>query len=89
MGGGKKCKRIRQRWRPNITLNLKTTEKENRITGNMETRVSKTSDNEQERKRKEMSWADQVDLVYPLVSECEFRTQTEERQDMVDGILSC
>ena len=55
----------------------------------METRVSVASDNEQERKRKEMSWADQVDLVYPLVSECEFKTLTEERQDMVDGILSC
>ena len=37
---------------------------------------SEASGDEQERERKEMSWAEQVDLAYPL-EECEFRMQTE------------
>ena len=87
-------KRVRQRWRPNITLNLIKTEKER-----MKARSKKISEasleaasssfsglsgsgDEQERKRKEMSWAEQVDLAYPL-EECEFRTQIEDGLDVL------
>ena len=79
-----KIKRVQQRWRPNITLNL------NREGENESKKISKASleaasssfsglygsGDEQERKRKEMSWAEQVGLAYPL-EECEFRMQTE------------
>ena len=41
---------------------------------------------EQERERKEMSWAEQVDLAYPL-EECEFRMQIEKELDVVDGMF--
>ena len=52
-------------------------EKEERnMTRKMEIWTSEASGDEQERERKEMSWAEQVDLAYPL-EECEFRMQTE------------
>ena len=59
-------------------------EEKNNMTRNMET---KTSDDEQERKRKEMSGAEQVDLAYPL-EECEFRMQTEYSQ-VSDVLVMC
>ena len=33
--------------------------------------------------RTQMSWAEQVDIAYPL-DECEFRGQIEERRDVVE-----
>ena len=47
---------------------------------------SEASGDEQERERKEMSWAEQVDLAYPL-EECEFRMQIEKELDVVDGMF--
>ena len=90
-------KRVRQRWRPNITLKIIKTEKER-----MKARSKKISEasleaasssfsglsgsgDETKRKRKEMSWA-QTELAYPL-EECEFRTQIEEGLDVVDGMF--
>ena len=52
------------------------------MTRNMETWASDASDDEEQRKRKEMSGAEQVDLAYPL-EECEFRTQIEEGLDLI------
>ena len=49
---------------------------ERNMTRNMEIWTSEASDDEQERERK-MSWAEQVDLAYPL-EECEFGMQIEE-----------
>ena len=48
----------------------------------METWASEASDDEQERKRKEMSWAEQVDLAYTL-EECKFQMQIEEGLDLI------
>ena len=56
------------------------------MTRKMEIWTSEASGDEQERKRKEMSWAEQVDLAYPL-EECEFRMQIEEGLDVVDGMF--
>ena len=57
------------------------------MTRKMEIWTSEASGDEQERKRKEMSWAEQVDLAYPL-EECEFRMQTEYSQ-VSDVMVMC
>ena len=89
-----KIKRVQQRWRPNITLKIIKTEKERmkarskKISeASLEAASSSFSGlygsgDEQERKRKEMSWAEQVDLAYTL-EECKFQMQIEEGLDLI------
>ena len=78
---------------PNITLNLTKTEERMKARSKKISEASleaasssfsglSGSGDEQERKRKEMSWAEQVDLAYPL-EECEFRTQIEDGLDVL------